>query len=155
LPPVLRGAFAFGAIAWAVWLPLATWIAGRPHPLSLPYAAAAVVYGIGSWICHQRPDRSFYLWATQMPVCGRCTGIYLGGALAAAALIALRPRLQARSRFSSRQWRLAVAMAALPTLATVAVEWTGAAAPANIVRAIAGLPLGAVIVWALLRAEVN
>lgn len=28
--------------------------------------------------CHQRPDRSFFLFGCQMPLCARCTGIALG-----------------------------------------------------------------------------
>jgi len=154
---MLRRTFAAAAVGWAASLPLATWIAGGVHPLSLSYTAAATIYGIGAWICHQHADRSFYLWAMQMPVCARCTGIYLGGALAAVpwCIAIARRRASAASTCSARQWRLVFAIAALPTLVTLAAEWSGIAAMSNAVRAIAGIPIGAVIVWIVLRAEVN
>jgi len=50
---------------------------------------------------------------------------------------------------------VAFAIAALPTLATLAAEWTGGRPTSNAVRAISGLPIGALVSWAVLRAEVN
>ena len=44
----------------------------------LPGWAGAAVYGVGSFICHQLPDRSFHLAGFQLPVCARCMGIYAG-----------------------------------------------------------------------------
>ena len=44
----------------------------------LPGLAAAVVYGVGSFICHQLPERSFHIAGFQLPVCARCLGIYIG-----------------------------------------------------------------------------
>ena len=29
-------------------------------------------------MCHQRPDRSFFLKGKQFPVCARCTGVLIG-----------------------------------------------------------------------------
>jgi len=29
-------------------------------------------------ICHQQPERSYYIYGHQLPVCARCTGIYTG-----------------------------------------------------------------------------
>ena len=40
------------------------------------------VYLLGDFLCHQRKDRSFILNDNQMPVCARCTAIYIGFALA-------------------------------------------------------------------------
>jgi uncharacterized membrane protein len=34
------------------------------------------VVTICSYICHQDPQRSFFLWGTQFPLCARCTGLY-------------------------------------------------------------------------------
>jgi len=147
---MLRRAFAVAAIAWACALPVATWTITGPHHLSV-YAAALAVYGIGAWICHQRPDRSFQLWAMQMPVCARCTGIYLGAALAAVASSVAGYG----SGWSSTRWRAVIAIAAVPTLVTLAVEWTGGGTPSNVVRGVAGLPIGAAVAWLVLRAEVN
>lgn len=37
-----------------------------------------VYYLLFSLICHQKPERSYFIWEYQMPVCARCFGIYLG-----------------------------------------------------------------------------
>src|SRR5713101_8023348 len=138
---MLRRAFGVMAIAWAVLLPLAAWIASR-HGLPWPVSVFAfVVYRCGSLLCHQVPERSFHLWATQMPVCARCTGIYSGGALAAlaTAVVGRRGRLPVPAR-------TALIVAAMPSLATLLVEWTGGEMPAGWLRALAGAPLGVIIV---------
>ena len=31
-------------------------------------------------VCHQRPERSFWIFGAEMAVCSRCLGIYLGAA---------------------------------------------------------------------------
>ena len=36
---------------------------------------------VSSRICHQRPERSFAIAGIQMPVCARCSGLYVSGAL--------------------------------------------------------------------------
>lgn len=35
-----------------------------------------------AFYCHRRPDRSFFLFGRQFPVCARCTGILAGYVLA-------------------------------------------------------------------------
>lgn len=35
-------------------------------------------YQIGYAICHQLPERSFFVFDQQLPLCARCTGIYIG-----------------------------------------------------------------------------
>ena len=82
---VIVAALAAGSVAWAALVVLAP---------DLPPALAAIVYGIGGVVCHQRPERSFYLWSTQFPVCARCAGIYAGAALGVIAeLVRLKPPL--------------------------------------------------------------
>jgi uncharacterized membrane protein len=144
---MLRRAFGIAAITWAVTLPLATWIASgthRPWPFS---AFALVVYRAASELCHQAPARSFQLWAMQMPVCARCTGIYLGGAVAALAAVA------GERRVLPAAGRTALIVAAVPSLATLVFEWTTGQMPAGWVRALAGVPLGAVVAWVIVRGE--
>ncbi len=41
------------------------------------------IYYYNSWLCHQLPDRSFYLDSYPMPVCARCMGINVGKVLGA------------------------------------------------------------------------
>src|SRR6185295_13777249 len=107
-----------GSIAWAAALPLATLAASRPQNGSLVYLLTLAVYGIGSVVCHQLPARSFHLWAAQMPVCARCTGIYAGAAIAAfVALTSFGRSLRHDNP------RIAVALASVPTVATLVYEW--------------------------------
>jgi hypothetical protein len=167
---VLKRAFVAAAVIWTAALPWATWVAARGSHTRAPlaYAFAAGVYGIGSWICHQRPDRSFYLWAMQMPVCARCAGIYAAGALigiGSAGREALRASMAPRaarlgtarslgSRSVTRD-RLIVAAAVAPSLVTLAIEWILGIPTSNVVRATAGVPIGATVAWFVLRREVN
>ena len=44
-----------------------------------------------------------------------------------------------------------LALAAAPTLLTIAAEWSGAAATSNAIRAAAAVPLGSTVGWVLVR----
>ncbi|HXF42816.1 MAG TPA: DUF2085 domain-containing protein [Pyrinomonadaceae bacterium] len=52
---------------------------------SAPFAAysgfkgfASTVYYLFGFICHQRPDRSYFIFGHELAVCSRCIGIYFG-----------------------------------------------------------------------------
>ena len=102
------------------------------------------IYAVGSVICHQLPDRSFFLNGRQLPVCARCTGLYLGGAAGVLGWCAWK---------ISRGWRpismppraaiRTVAVAAVPTAITVATAITGLWDGSNVTRALLAVPLGA------------
>jgi hypothetical protein len=161
---VWRRAFIAAAVCWAVALVLASSIAARPDASPL-YAFAFGIYAAGSIVCHQLPDRSFHLWGVQMPVCARCTGIYIGGAVAAGCVYVVSGfsrtlvRLKADTTYGTwlRQHaattygrvKTALIVAALPTAATLLYEWTTGQTPENAIRALAGFPLGAAVVWAI------
>jgi uncharacterized membrane protein len=84
-----------------------------------------------------------------MPVCARCTGLYLSGALGAVAAWLTVPLMPRRTR-------TVIVAAAVPTIVTLASEWAGLAQPGNVARAVAAVPLGAACGWIfvrLLRAE--
>lgn len=148
---VLRRAFVATSLAWAAAIPLATWIAGRSH-VSAPAAGLAVlVYAVGAVVCHQLPARSFQLWAAQMPVCARCTGIYFGAATAALASVWLTTGASPLPDTPFAHPRLVLLAAAVPTAATLVFEWTTGLTPSNTVRALAGLPLGAAVAWVIAR----
>ena len=139
---LLRRAFLAGSTAWAAAIPLAAFVASRPAAASAAYGFALAVYAIGHVVCHQLPARSFHLWAVTLPVCARCTGIYAGAAASAFLLMGSRVRAHANPRI--------VLLAALvPTAATLVFEWTTGTMPANWIRALAGLPLGAAVAWAI------
>ncbi|MDR1988947.1 MAG: DUF2085 domain-containing protein [Acidobacteriaceae bacterium] len=107
----------------------------------------AAMYGVGAVICHQRPERSFFVSGVQMPVCARCAGLYAGAALAAVA-VAMRGRRRAPDR---DVLRLALCVAAVPTAATLVYEWSTGVMPANALRALLAVPLGGVIAWIVTR----
>lgn len=110
---------------------------------------AAGLYESASRICHQKPERSFHVAGTQLPVCARCFGLYASGAAGA-----IGAWLLGRSRRGTPNpghARLLFAAAAVPTVATVGVEWLGLAQPSNLGRMVAAVPLGAVAGWVFVR----
>jgi uncharacterized membrane protein len=148
MPRITRQSIlATAAVVWACALILGAFIASRPQIGAAAYTLSATIYGAGALICHQRPQRSFHLLGAQLPVCARCTGIYLGAAVAA--VIGSMGYFDAARASPARAFRLAIFIAALPTLLTLMYEWTTGHMPANWVRAVSGLPLGAVVAWVL------
>ena len=118
-------------------------LAAAPYALSRDAAGGALVgatavYLAGSFICHQRADRSFHPWGVKLPVCGRCAGLYAG------ALLGL---LGALSGVRVGATRALLAAAAVPTGATLALEVLGVFDPGNPGRAAAAVPLGAAVCW--------
>lgn len=129
-------ALSAAAVLWALVLICAPF-AFRSPTLATPTAA---VYAASSRICHQRPERSFHVAGLPLPVCARCTGIYLSAAIGALAVwAAARPR-----RVSPR---VALLVASAPTAATWLLEHVGGMPFSNITRAAAAIPLGAVAGW--------
>src|SRR6266700_4184484 len=128
---ILRRAFVAASVTWAVLLPIAPFAASQPAPARFWYGLAFIVYGAGSFICHQLPARSFHSWSAQWPVCARCTGIYFGAAVMA---IATTVRLKPDSTYlyiNPRRARILLAIAALPTAVTLIYEWTTGITPSN------------------------
>ena len=124
----LRWTLGVGAVVWAVAL------------LLLPDR----LFPFGLFICHQRPERSFFFNGHQLPVCARCTGLYVGAAAAAPlALFAAASAAVARAR-----WMLL--LAALPTLVTWTLEFAGLMPFSNVARFISALPLGFLAAWLVL-----
>ena len=177
MPAVLRRAFTSAALAWAVLLVAVPFLASRSHATSLGTAIVVAAYAIGSFVCHQLPERSWRLWTAQMPVCARCTGIYFGAAIAALAACAWRSAAHLRANGASarpsqivdrrrerRRKRLALrarsarallALAALPSAATLLYEWSTGITPSNSLRCAAGIPIGVVVAWLVVSAAEN
>ncbi|MEO7158485.1 MAG: DUF2085 domain-containing protein [Vicinamibacterales bacterium] len=103
----------------------------------------ATIFAIGGVICHQRPERSFFVDGHQLPVCARCTGLYLSGAIGLTVWWAIK--LARRWRPTAIDPRLAVRlllMAAAPTaisLISGAIGWWDGS---NLTRALVAIPLG-------------
>jgi uncharacterized membrane protein len=145
---LLRRAFLVLAVLWIVAIPLAAFAASRPAAAQPAYAFALAVYSIGHVVCHQLPQRSFHLWNVALPVCARCTGIYVAAAAVAVATAITGRRRLAEAR-SAKADRTVLLLALIPTGATLVFEWTTGITPSNLIRALAGLPLGAAVAWAI------
>jgi uncharacterized membrane protein len=149
----LRRAYSITTLvlAGAVWLTaliMAPAAASSRQPLAP--AAAAVIYAAGSIICHQKPERSFHRGSAQLPVCARCCGLYAGGLLGAvlwagASGLARRPSPRIRRLTSATPLRPTLVLAALPTVVSLATAWLGWWDPANLLRSVLAVPLGAAI----------
>jgi uncharacterized membrane protein len=138
--------FSIAAIVWALALPIAAFAAGLPGSADIAHWFAFVVYAGGSLICHQRPERSFHLFGLPMAVCARCVGLYVGAAIVAACWCLPRMDRDPGLLLPS-QARMVLMAATLPTLVTLAWEWTAGPTPSNWVRAATGLVLGGAIAW--------
>jgi uncharacterized membrane protein len=79
-------------LAWLV-LVVALLVIGT-FLLSPPWTVLGKADLIGYAICHQIPERSFHIAGQQLPLCARCTGIYMG-ALAGFVLMRLWGRQRA------------------------------------------------------------
>jgi hypothetical protein len=143
---------AAAAVLWAVALPLAASTAARgPADTLAPFTQA--MYAAGRIICHQRPERSFHLGPTALPVCARCLGLYAGAAVVALLMLGADATRRAggTARLAPASARRLVAAAAVPSALTLISEWTTGGWPGNAVRATSGLVLGATVAWILLR----
>ena len=137
------------SVAWAAALPAAALATTFPSDATwgIGYGFALLVYAIGSYVCHQRPERSFHLLGVQLPVCARCTGIYAG-----AAMTVFWPSVRETLPLTGWPARIALLVSALPTIATFAYEWTTGQAPGHWTRAASGVPLGMCVAWIVFAA---
>ncbi len=134
-----------GWAAWAcvagvalLWLGL---VAGAPVAAAGGYDATAfVIYQGLKTVCHQMPERAFWLAGHPLAVCARCFGIYAGFG-AAVLLYPLSRRLQ-RTQTPRREW---LALALAPTVLDFTLGITGLWANTHSSRFLTGAWLGA---WA-------
>ena len=137
--PRLAIALTLAAVLWAGTILLA------PIAAEFAPAVSGTVYAVSSRICHQIPERSFRLSGNQMPVCARCAGLYVTGALGALLGWVLVSRLELRRR------QLLLVAAAAPTAITWTLEFAGITAFSNSTRAWAALPLGLTAGWVFVQ----
>jgi uncharacterized membrane protein len=103
----------------------------------------AFVYAVGSVICHQMPERSFFIDGRQLPVCARCTGLYLGGGAGVLGWLIWKAAQGWRSFFLAPRRVLAIVVAAgLPTALSYATGVIGVWDGSNVTRALLAVPLG-------------
>ncbi len=130
------------AVVWAVLIAAAPWADAVPAAEPFTRVAAAATYFAGSLVCHQRPDRSFWAHGVRWPVCARCSGLYVSAAFG---VLFAWTFGRARLRVPFSAWRTPLLLAAIPTAATLALEWWNPAWSSRLARAIAAVPLGAVV----------
>jgi uncharacterized membrane protein len=135
-----------GALLLAIPAAALAWVALLVVAPLAPAGVAAPIYLFGSFICHQIADRSFHIGNLQLPVCARCFGIYVGAAVGCLLLGVLPAARKAGRR------RTLIVAACIPTAMTVVLEWGGLWRSSNIIRALAGLILGAGVAFALMAA---
>lgn len=145
---------AGAAIVWAAMLPAAAYAVTLPGDRTAAQLFGLAIYLFGSAICHQRPERSFYLFAQQLPVCARCTGLYAGAALSAVLyLVFLRtPASDPPPAVPTGAARLMLALAAVPMVTSLVYEWTTGDVPSNMLRAGTGIALGGAVAYVILAA---
>lgn len=72
-PRLIYSFFLLAIIAWCALIFAAPLFARFDHRFS-----SGVTYLFFSKICHQIPERSFFIFGKQLAVCSRCTGLYFG-----------------------------------------------------------------------------
>lgn len=134
--------------AWAAWAGVAAvallWvaiIAGAPLAASGGHETTAfVIYQGLKTVCHQMPERAFWVAGHPLAVCARCFGIYAGFA-SAVLLYPLLRRLR-RTDTPRRAWLI---LALFPTAFDFTLGITGLWANTHSSRFLTGAWLGA---WA-------
>lgn len=101
------------------------------------------VYAVGGVVCHQLPERSFFLNDRQLPVCARCAGLYLSGVAGLAGWCGWKVARRWRPVSVAPRTALgAVAVAAMPTAISFAAGVSGIWDGSNATRALLASPLG-------------
>ena len=130
-----------GALLWAIVLISAPNITADYASTSPLFTVGAAAYVVGTIVCHQQADRSFRLFETTLPVCARCTGLYVGAGIVALMMLmsgAFRNQRGCRRKDA----RTLLVVSALPTVLSILGETFGVVDPGNLIRAFIGLPLG-------------
>ena len=105
---------------------------------------------MGSAVCHQMAERSFIFDGMQMPLCARCTGIYIG-AFFAFCFFFLKKRMGNGRPFSITQ-ALLTGLAVLPVGIDGVGSYLGFWESSQLMRIFSGSLVGAVVPGFLLMA---
>ena len=118
-------------------------IAGAPLAQARGHNMVALgIYGVFSHLCHQIPERSFFIAGHQFAVCARCTGLYGGFALAALCYPLVRSLRRADT--PPRRWLF---IGALPLAIDFSLGFFGIWENTHLSRFLTGALLGAVGVF--------
>ncbi len=118
---------------WAI-VPLALAITAFAVPYFLTHGFLPIAFALQrgfALVCHQRPERSFFIFGAPVGVCARCLGIYLGAAIGLSFRTSRRIAVQL------------LTIAAALNLLDVATEFAGLHGNWMAVRFALGVTLGA------------
>jgi uncharacterized membrane protein len=103
--------------------------------------AAAIYLGLGT-LCHQLPERSYFIDGHKLGVCSRCTGLYAGFVLT----LLLYPLLRSlrETTFPARKWLL---MSAVPLGVDFSLTFFGLWENTHTSRLLTGALLGSATVF--------
>lgn len=137
------GALRRPLVAWGVMASSSLLVVGLivAAPLALAHGYngfAHPVYDLFGYLCHQIPGRSFQLEGHSFAVCARCTGLYMGFALAVLCFPLARSVRDARA--PRRLWLL---LGAVPITIDFALGFSGIWANTHLSRFATGALLGA------------
>lgn len=100
------------------------------------------IYGAFRVLCHQLPERSYFIDGHKLAVCSRCTGIYAGFALT----LLLYPLIHSlrTTAVPARKW---LVLATIPTLIDFSLTFFGIWENTHTSRLLTGLLLGSAAVF--------
>jgi uncharacterized membrane protein len=130
-------------ISAAVVLSVFSLIVVAPVTAASGYSTLARgIYGAFAMLCHQLPERSYFIDGHQLAVCSRCTGIYAGFTL----MLLLYPLISSLKNtvMPSRSWLI---LATLPVVIDVGVNFFGFWQNTHTSRLLTGALLGGVAVF--------
>ena len=108
-------------------------------------ALESVLTFLGSSLCHQLEERSYFIDGFQMPLCARCLGLHLGFLISAAIILTRRdPRL---SGLPSVRSMIAIGLVMLPAMADVVLSYLGIVDTDNVRRAVTGVLFGTALAF--------
>ena len=118
-------------------------IIGAPLARSATHIGFAnTIYQTFSHVCHQLPERSFFIGGHPFAVCARCTGIYAGFALSSLLYPLTRSLKQIET--PARKWLF---VGAAPLAVDFVIEFSGLFHNTHLSRLLTGSILGAVTVF--------
>ena len=133
----------FWAVTAAIVVSLVSLIIVAPLAAASGHnTVAGAIYYAFSPLCHQRPDRSYFIDGHKLGVCSRCTGIYFGFALTVLAYPLVRSLRTTTT--PARKWLF---LAALPLAIDFSLTLFGIWENTHTSRLLTGLLLGSVAVF--------